>query len=94
MNRRRQRILMNVLVIVAFLILGGLVITQTLTGSSNPTSSNAVAPVIAPTNNPIVEENKKPGTDKWKSPNQNDYLKNMADEQKQRMEGTQSAADR
>jgi hypothetical protein len=27
-----------------------------------------------PTSNPIVEENKKPGTGDWKSPNQENYI--------------------
>ena len=93
MNRRNQRILMNVLVLVAFLILGGLVISQTLSGTAMNSANNS-APVVAPTDNAIVEENQKPGTDKWKSPNQDDYLKNMVDEQKGRMESTRSAADR
>jgi hypothetical protein len=92
-NRRKQRILMNVLVLVAFLILGGLVVSQSLSGGTT-NSANVSAPIVAPTNNAIVEENQKPGSDKWKSPNQDDYLKNMADEQKGRMEGTRSAADR
>jgi hypothetical protein len=91
LNRRKQRILMNVLVIAAFLILGGLVVTQSLTGSMNTTAS---IPVVAPTNNPIVEENQKPGSDKWKSSNQDDYFQKMVDDQKGRMEGTRSAADR
>jgi hypothetical protein len=95
MNRRRQRNILNIVVIVMFLVLSGLVISQSFTQSARqPTTAPISAPVTNPVSNPIVEENNKPGTDKWQSPNHNDYLKQMADEQKKRMEGTPSASDR
>lgn len=65
--------LINLLVLLIFLVLGAIIILRVTSTTSE------VSTAIPATNNPIVEENKKPGSDGWKSDNFDSYLKDQAD---------------
>jgi hypothetical protein len=51
---------------------------------------NSVDPAPTAGTNPIIVENQKPGSDAWKPPNMDDYLKNLAEESKKHKDEAKS----
>lgn len=85
MGNSRGLLMMVVAAAVAMLIFAAVLF---FFSTSQP--SNSVAPVPTAGTNPIVVENQKPGSDAFKPPNMDEYMKNLAEESKKHKDEAKS----